>query len=55
MREADHWNEEKLLRWNLENCYVQGKIEEAVRIGRRLDEMQCQLLREVTEPKKAAV
>lgn len=55
MREADHRNDEKLLRWKLENCYVQGKIEEAVKIGRWLDEMQCQLLRETSEPKKAAV
>ncbi len=55
MREADHRNEEKLLRWKLENCYIQGDIEEAVKIGRRLDEMQCQLLREITEPQKAAV
>lgn len=55
LREADHRNEEKLLRWKLEDCYIQGKIEEAVKIGRRLDEMQCQLLREVSEPHKAAV
>ena len=54
MREADNRNDEKLLRWKLENCYSQGKLKEAVRLGRRLDEMQCQLLREASEPKKAA-
>lgn len=54
MREAEISNEEKLLRWKLENCYTQGDLEEAVRLGRRLDEMQCQLFREASEPKKAA-
>lgn len=54
MREADIRNDEKLLRWKLENCYSQGKLEDAVRLGRRLDEMQCQLFREASEPKKAA-
>jgi hypothetical protein len=51
MREAE---EEKLLRWKLENCYIQGKLEEAVRLGRRLDELQCKLLREAAEPAMAA-
>ncbi len=55
MREADRSNDEVVLRWNLENCYIQGKLEDAIRIGRRLDEMQCQLLRDVSEPQKAAV
>jgi len=54
MREADTENEEKFLRWKLENCYSQGRLEEAVRLGRRMDEMQCKLLREISEPKKAA-
>jgi hypothetical protein len=54
MREADIRNDEKLLRWKLENCYSQGKLEDAVRLGHRLDEMQCQLFREASEPKKAA-
>ena len=47
MREAE---EEKLLRWKLENCYTQGKLVEALRLGRRLDELQCKLLREAAEP-----
>lgn len=54
MREADIENEEKLLRWKMENCYIQGRLEEAVRLGRRLDELQCQLFRKAVEPKKAA-
>ncbi len=54
MREADIGNEEKLLRWKLENCYSQGKLEEAVKLGRLMDEMQCKLFRETSVPKKAA-
>lgn len=54
MREADIRNEDKLLRWKLENCYSQGRLEEAVRLGRLMDDMQCQLFREASEPKKAA-
>ncbi len=54
MREADIRNEEKLLRWKLENCYSQGNLEEAVKLGRMMDEMQCQLFREASELKKAA-
>lgn len=55
MREAEtRNNDEKMLRWKLENSYSQGKIEEAVRLGRRLDDMQCQLFMEASELKKAA-
>ncbi len=54
MREADIKNEEKLMRCKMEDCYIQGKLEEAVKLGRRLDELQCRLFREATEPKKAA-
>jgi hypothetical protein len=54
MREADKGNEDKLLRWKLENCYSQGKLEEAVKLGHLMDEMQCQLFREASKPKKAA-
>lgn len=54
MREADIKDEEKFLRWKLENCYIQGKTEEAVKLGHRLDEMQCRLFREALKTKKAA-
>lgn len=45
---------ELFLRRRLECCYDQGDLKEAIRLGRKLDEMQCQLLRRTQEPQKAA-
>ncbi len=55
MDKADIKEREKQLRWELECCYLQGKMAEAIRLGRKLDEMQCRLLRKESLPKKAAV
>lgn len=46
--------QEKLLRCKLECCYLQGKMAEAIKVGRKLDELQCQLLRQENLPKRAA-
>ena len=38
----------------LENQFAQGDLEEAIRLSRKLDEMQAQALREECQPEKAA-
>ena len=38
----------------LDNQFAQGDLEEAIRLSRKLDEMQAQALREECQPEKAA-
>ena len=54
MSGAKETETELFLRRRLECCYDQGDLKEAIRLGREMDQMQCQLLRHAQEPVKAA-
>lgn len=55
MKETEKLETQLFLRRAVEQCYDQGDMEEAVRLGRGLDELQCRLIREAMELRKAAV